>query len=644
MPDESNHAEPTDAALASLFDANPLPMWIFDVETLRFLAVNDAAVHTYGYSRDEFLAMTIRDIRPPEDVPKLEQLVASESDGLQHSGMWRHSRKDGTVFDVEVTSHTVTFQGRNAQLVFPRDVSDRVQLDRERRRSEHALRQSEAALRALVDRAVFGMYRSTPDGSFTMVNQTLVDLLGYSSASELRGVNIARDVYQSPEDRDRLLSQELRSDVHDPREVEWKRRDGSPIIVRLSGRTVRAEDGLVEAYEMIVENVTERHNLEEQLRQAQKMEAVGLLAGGIAHDFNNLLATIQATAEVVRAEHQGDAVLTGEIEEILRAGERGAALVKKLLAFGRRQRLELRPVSLADQVREAALLLRRVVPASIEIKLAFEDAAATVLADPGAIEQILMNLATNARDAMPEGGTLLIQTFRSVLDETFCATQGWATPGEFVVLAVSDTGVGMDAETLRHVFVPFFTTKPVGVGTGLGLATVYGLAKQHLGLVHVYSEVGMGTSVKVYLPRSGEAASPAPRVAAAVMRGGNETILLAEDEESLRRAAKRVLEKHGYTVLAASDGVEALEMLRANAGRIRLVLSDVVMPRLGGPQFIARARAEGFRTPVLFSSGYTARDIEQTAALEAGVPLLPKPWTITDLLRRVRELLDEAAS
>ncbi|MEK6610338.1 MAG: PAS domain S-box protein [Gemmatimonadota bacterium] len=640
MPDESHHAEPTDAALASLFNANPLPMWIYDVETLRFLAVNDAAVHNYGYSRDEFLAMTIRDIRPPEDVPKLEQLVGSEPDGLQHSGMWRHSRKDGTVFDVEVTSHTVTFQGRNAELVFPRDVSDRVQLRRERRRSEHALRQSEAALRALVDHAVFGMYRSTPDGRFTMVNQTLVDLLGYSSASELRGVNIARDVYQSPEDRDRLISQELQSDVHDVREVVWKRRDGNPIIVRLSGRTVRAEDGSVEAYEMMVENVTERRTLEEQLRQAQKMEAVGLLAGGIAHDFNNLLATIQATAEVVRAEHQGDAVLTGEIEQILQASEHGAALVNKLLAFGRRQRLELRPMNLADQVREAELLLRRLVPASIEIRLAFEDAAATVRADPGAIEQILMNLATNARDAMADGGTLLIQTFRSVLDETYCATQGWATPGEFVVLAVSDTGVGMGPETLRRVYEPFFTTKPVGLGTGLGLTTVYGLAKQHAGLVHVYSEVGMGTSVKVYFPRSGEAASPAPLVAAAVVRGGNETILLAEDEESLRRAAKRVLEKHGYTVLAASDGEEALEMLRANAGRIRLVLSDVVMPRLGGPQFIARARAEGFRTPVLFSSGYTARDIEQTAALEAGAPLLPKPWTITDLLRRVRELLD----
>ena len=379
---------------------------------------------------------------------------------------------------------------------------------------------------------------------------------------------------------------------------------------------------------------------ETQLRQAQKLEAIGTFAGGIAHDFNNVLTTILMTAEVLRGELPATSGQVADLENIRRAGERGADLTKKLLAFGRRQQLEFRTIALAGVLSGFVGMVRRLVPATVDITYRADDPGPTVRADAGAVEQIALNLVTNARDAMPAGGAILIEVGRRTLDEQTCAAHGWGSPGAYAVLTVSDTGCGMNDETLRKIFEPFFTTKPVGEGTGLGMAIVYGLVKAHDGFVHVYSEVGRGTTMRVYFPATADAAVDASVDASdPEVVGGTETILVAEDEPSLRVAARRVLRKHGYTVLTASDGVEALEIYRARRGEIDMVVSDVVMPRLGGVELLRELRNERAPVKVLLTSGYAA-PFSDSLPSNPPVPVLTKPWTVPSLLRRIREVLD----
>ncbi|MEK7667194.1 MAG: PAS domain S-box protein, partial [Gemmatimonadota bacterium] len=522
--------------------------------------------------------------------------------------------------------------------------ASRAAAELERIRSVEILRRSEAHYRSLVDGMPHGIYRSTEAGRFLSCNPALAVMLGYASEAELLRVDIATDVYQDPAQRERLIEERRERDVIEPLDAGWKRKDGTPITVRLSGRVVREPGGAILCFEMSAEDVTERRALENQLRQAQKMEAVGQFAGGIAHDFNNLLATVLTTAELMSDECAEGSQLGEDIRTIQHAALSGAELTRRLLAFGRRQQLELRPVDLTEVVRGFAKAARRLVREDIEIGIVLDQPVATVRADPSALEQILMNLVTNARDAIPESGSLVIQTGRATLDQEFCDTQGWGIPGEYVALTVTDTGIGMDDETRRRVFEPFFTTKPVGVGTGLGMAVVYGLAKEHRGYVQISSEVGHGTMVRVYLPAVLDGAeglvSPAPIVP---VRGGTETILLVEDADSLRRAGTRVLVKNGYTVLSAADGLEALDLFQAHEKEIALVVTDVVMPRLGGPRLWAELKRQGISVKFLFTSGYAARDVEEAKSLELGMPFLSKPWSAPDLLRRVREVLDAPA-
>jgi PAS domain S-box-containing protein len=509
------------------------------------------------------------------------------------------------------------------------------------RGAEEALRRSEESLRTFVDNAVFGIYRSTLDGRVLMANRTLARMLGYDAADAMVGADM-RHLYDDAAERDRLIRRYGEADRYEGLDTMWRRADGTPIPVRLSGRPLRDGSGHVVGFEGIVEDMRERRALEQQLRQAQKMEAVGQLAGGMAHDFNNLLTAVLTTTELIAAELPvGETRIRGDLELIQTASQRGSDLIRKLLAFARRQRLALQPLELNPIVRELAGVLRRLVPEDIDIRLALDEGGAVVNADQGAIEQMLMNLATNARDAMAGGGTLRLETSHTTLTAEACAAKGWGKPGEYVVLAVSDSGVGMDAETQRHLFEPFFTTKPVDGGTGLGLAMVYGLAKQHDGFLDVESAPGRGTTVRVLLPASsGAVQRPSPVHAVERLRGA-ETILLAEDEDSLRRAATRLLEKHGYRVLAAASGTDALQLFRDHAGEIDLVVADVVMPGLGGPQLAGELRRSGCTVKVLFTSGYTERDVQETKALAPDEPFLAKPWTVTDLLTRVREVLDQ---
>ena len=513
----------------------------------------------------------------------------------------------------------------------------------ERQRVEKEVRQSEEKYRSLVVNATYGIYRSTRGGRFLSVNPAMVSMLGYDSEQELLDVNIADDVYLDPENRAAVVDESIEADRADRKEVQWRRKDGTPLTVVLSGLPVRNAEGEVECFDMIAEDVTEQRKLESQLRQAQKMEAVGQLTGGIAHDFNNLLTVILANADLIASPGGEDGDAQSELEEIQNAALRGTTLIKKLLGFSRRDRLEFKAVDLSALLTELSAMLRRVVPENIEIKLRTEKDCGSVLADAGAVEQIVFNLTTNARDAMPDGGTLTIVVERSALDASFQTSHPWVVPGEYICVSVSDTGIGMDEPTKQRIFEPFFTTKPPGTGTGLGMAMIYGLAKQHNGFVHVYSELGKGTKVRVYFPLSREGVSETgkKRVVPTTLPLGTETILVVEDEAAIRLATKRALEAHGYTVLLAEDGEEGLEIVRSSDQKIDLVISDLIMPKLGGRQFHDALREQGENVAVLFSSGYSADEVYQSAILESEVPFIAKPWTIMDLLTRVREVLDE---
>jgi CheY-like chemotaxis protein len=379
--------------------------------------------------------------------------------------------------------------------------------------------------------------------------------------------------------------------------------------------------------------------LEERLRQVQKMDGIGQLAGGVAHDFNNLLTTVLAANELLAADLPSGA--HREDTDLIRQAERrGAERTSKLLTFSRQQPLEMRSVSPGDMLQEFLRLARRMVPEDVVISLRMEAPEVLIRADPVAVEQILMNLTTNARDAMPAGGALTLALERVVLNDAQVRSLGGEGPGEYAVLEIRDTGAGMNVETRRRIFEPFFTTKPLDQHTGLGMAVVYGLAKQHGGLVTVESDLGRGTGVRVYFPAA-QTAAPAPAAAeAGEVQGGNELVLLVEDDPALRRATSRVLERFGYDVATASDGTEALAYLRSAPALPDLVLSDVVMPRSSGPQMLREMREAGWHPRVLFTSGYTARDMGERATLAPSLPFLPKPWTVTDLLRKIRDVLD----
>lgn len=509
----------------------------------------------------------------------------------------------------------------------------------ERKRGEAALRRLEKALETMQ----LGVTITDAEGRIIYGNPAEADMHGYT-VHELIGKDVG--IYTSSERRRPLTSAQFNALGNWTRESVNVRKDGSTFPVHLTSDVVVDASGETVGVVTTCEDISERRALETQLRQAQKMEAVGQLTGGIAHDFNNLLTVIRANADLVASALPPElADARADIEELQTAAGRGTKLIKKLLGFSRRATLELKPVDLAQLLSELSGMLRRVLSESIELQFVADRSEATVLADAGAVEQIVLNLATNARDAMPAGGILRFEVERTWLDEGYHATHPWCAPGEYVCLTVSDTGIGMDAETKERIFEPFFTTKAPGVGSGLGMAMIYGLVKQHGGFMQVYSELGQGTAVKICLPVvSREAEAPAPTVAPEAVPGGSQTILVVEDEQAIRRATRRVLESRGYRVLLAADGEEGLEAFREHETEIELVIADLVMPKLGGRQLYQALRQAHKTVNVMFTSGYAARDLQESAALEADVPFLHKPWTVTDLLVRVREVLDKDRS
>jgi two-component system cell cycle sensor histidine kinase/response regulator CckA len=430
----------------------------------------------------------------------------------------------------------------------------------------------------------------------------------------------------------------MESTVYDS---ELLARDGRRIQIEVASRLI-FQEGQPVGTEAICRDITERLELEDQLRQAQRLEAIGRLAGGVAHDFNNLLTVIGGYTESLLEGR--DRSKEFELGQIAAAAERAAILTRQLLAFSRRQVLQPRVVGLNEVVEGVTPMLSRLIGEDLELVASLEPKLNRVLADPNQVEQVLLNLAVNARDAMPDGGRLTIQTANVELDDEYVAHHGESVAGPHVMLAVSDTGTGIDAETLAHMFEPFFTTKPVGTGTGLGLATVYGIVKQSGGSIWVYSEPGEGTTFKIYLPVT-EVALPleGPRRPSKPAATGTETILLAEDEEPLRTLTATLLERHGYVVITATSANEALRIAEDNSRRIDLLLTDLIMPELSGPAVAERVSELVPGVKVLFMSGYADDLVLRNGILSPGAAFLEKPFSATDLASKVRATLDTAA-
>ena len=519
-------------------------------------------------------------------------------------------------------------------------VSQHVATAIEHKRHEQALRDSEARYRSLVQSAVYGIYRSTLEGHFLDVNPALISMLGYDSALEVLALDPQKDIFLRGEDRLRLRREYEQHGRLDNVEVKWKRKDGKAITVRLSGRAVDQE-GQEEVLEIIAEDVTERRILEDQFRQAQKMEAVGRLAGGVAHDFNNLLMVISGYTYVLLNQLGAADPRRKKAEAIQEATERAAALTRQLLAFGRKQVLELKVIDLNAVVADISKLLRPLIGEDIEVVVACDPRLGRTKADPGQVEQVVMNLAVNARDAMPSGGKLIIETRNADFEDNYQHAHASIKAGRYVMLAVSDTGCGMDPDTQLRIFEPFFTTKEKGKGTGLGLSTVYGIVKQSGGYVFVYSEQGRGTSFKIYLPRvEEEAAEKTPERPARLGLRGTESILLMEDEQSVRELIAEALQAQGYNVLVAGNGQEALALAAPANCCVDLMITDVVMPGMSGRELATRMAQSRPGMRVLYLSGYTEDAIVHHGVLDPGTAFLQKPFSLDALACKVREILD----
>jgi two-component system cell cycle sensor histidine kinase/response regulator CckA len=517
------------------------------------------------------------------------------------------------------------------------------QLREERNRAGLALRHSEERYRELVENAIYGIYRETVHGRFLQVNPALVRMLGYESSENLMDLS-ALAVYRNPEDRALLLLEEYnRTGRVLGIEVEWKRKDGLPLLVRLSGRGVPNKAGDLQELEIIVEDVTERRALEKQLHQVRKFEAIGQLAGGIAHDFNNVIGAMMGWAELGSEQAPAESRLSEYFKKIRTQAGRAAGLTRQLLAFARHQILEPQDIQLNTVVTDVLSLLEKVIGKDVEIKTALAPELAAVRADSSQIEQVLMNLCLNARDAMPTGGCLTIKTRNTDLDDDACRRTPGLSPGRHAEMTVSDNGIGMDAKTREHIFEPFFTTKEPGKGTGLGLATVFGIIRQHGGFVSVDSAPGRGTTFRIYLPavkNAVELARPRSKPEETAFRGGKETLLVADDHEGIREMVRSALEGCGYRVLFAVNGEEAIRMFEEQAREISLVVLDVVMPRVGGLEAAKRMRQIRPELPVIFTTGYSTDHEALTTVIEAGGAVVEKPFDPKKLARRVRELLD----
>ena len=516
----------------------------------------------------------------------------------------------------------------------------------ERKEAEEAYGKVQERLNGLFNSSSDGMVYTTLDGLILDANNAFCQLTGYCR-DELVNMRRYQDI-TPPQFREAeavRIESILRTGKPEEYEKEYQRKDGKPVPISLTAFAVKNREGHPVGLAGIVKDITERKQLEEQYRQAQKMEAVGRLAGGVAHDFNNLLTVIMGYSEIYLGKLRPEDPLRIPLTEIHKAGERATGLTRQLLAFSRKQVLMPVVLDLNTIIADLEKMLHRLIGEDVTLTVLAGPDLWQVKADPGQMEQVVMNIIVNARDAMPQGGKLLLETKNVELDAGYAQTHTEAKPGEYILVAISDTGCGMDAAVKARIFEPFFTTKGPTKGTGLGLATVFGIVKQSAGHIEVYSEVGQGTTFKIYLPRdrSGEPIALSPRTKEPV-RGGTETILLVEDEEGVRTLAREVLQEHGYTVLDARHGGDALVICETRSQPIDLMITDVVMPHFSGRQLAERLATRQPTMKVMFMSGYTDDAIVHHGVLESGMPFLQKPFAPEALIRKVREVLDNKPS
>jgi PAS domain S-box-containing protein len=630
--------------LRQVIDLNPSFVFAKDREG-RFTLVNQSLAEAYGTTVEDLLGKRDADFNPDPEKTKLLRL-----DDLQVIDSGRQTfipeesiiDAHGNVRWLQTIKRPLALNhGKTDQVLgVATDITDR-------KAAEDARKAGDERYRRLVEMSPETIAIHS-EGVFRFINAAGAKLLGASDSSELIGKPILDIIH--PDFRELVMArvQSLNGGTGtELSEQKVIRLDGQIVDVEVAGIPFTYEDK--PAVQIIMRDVTsrkqaeiERRNLEEQLLQSQKLESIGTLAGGIAHDFNNLLTVISGNAQLGLARLQGDSPIRQRLIEVEKAADRAATLTRQLLAFSRRQQLARRSINLSDTIHEIMKLLRRLIGEDVEVRFSSSANLAPVFADPSQVEQVVMNLAVNARDAMPEGGQLLIETNNVTLDQTYLHNHPLATPGRYVEIKVSDTGTGMDEEIKARIFEPFFTTKATGKGTGLGLATVYGIVKQHDGLIEVYSEVGQGTTFKIYLPVAKHAIETEVQQEQEPVQNGNETILVAEDEEPLRNLTRSVLEALGYTVLLASNGEEAVDIYNTNRDQIDLVILDVVMPRMGGHEACEQIRMSG-NVPVIFMTGYSVEMVRTRFLETAGVPLLQKPYKVDVLGRKVREVLDAAA-
>ena len=618
-----------------LFDANPLPMWVYDIETLSFVAVNDAAIKHYGYSRSEFLGMRITDIRPDAEVPKVLMAARAPDSPEFDGGVWQHRTKDGRIISVEVVTHALTVLDRPARLTLAHDVTERHQ-------AERALRETNDTLQTLIQASPLAIVTTDLSGTVSEWNVAAERMFGWFAGDVLgRPIPIV-PVEQLEDDMRRLSASGEHSFTG--YETRCARKDGSLVDVYVSTAALRGVGGMLGTV-WVIADVTERKMMEEQLRQAQKMDAVGQLAGGVAHDFNNLLTVITSYGQfLINALPEQDP-RRSDAHQITQAAARAASLTRQLLAFSRRQVLQPQVLDLNEVIGDMERLLRRVISEDIALVTQFESAIGAVRADRGQIEQVVMNLVVNARDAMPNGGVLAISTRVAYLDTAYARRHAGVNPGKHVVFAVRDTGVGMDAATQQRIFEPFFTTKVKGKGTGLGLSTVYGIVRQSGGHIDVRSAPGRGTTFEIILPQVAATVPPkAEHIMHKALPRGTETVLVVEDEDAVRLIVRRVLRDQGYEILEARDGNEALRVCAQKGDAIDLVLSDVIMPGMGGRELSRSLAASRPGLPILFMSGYNDDGELAGSGADLGTGVLAKPFTAETLATQVREALDRRPS
>lgn len=505
--------------------------------------------------------------------------------------------------------------------------------------AEQTIRESQERYRILFEQSKDAILISHPEGMIMDANPACGDLFG-APGEEIVGANVLQ-FYENPQDSERLRQEIGRRGFAKDFELRVRQRDGGQRNCLLTSSAWKGDEGSVIAYLSIARDITESKRLEEQLLQSQKMEAVGTLAGGIAHDFNNLLQVIQGYADIALLDISRNQAGHSELVQIRSAARKAADLTQSLLTFSRRVEGELRPLDLNQELKQISRILERTIPKMVAIELNLAPNLMTVKADPGQLQQAVMNLAVNARDAMPSGGRLLIETTNVVLDEEFCQSHLGTQPGFHVLLAVSDTGSGMDAETKDKIFDPFFTTKEIGKGTGLGLSIVFGIVKSHGGIISCYSEPDKGTAFKIYFPAIKQAQGHEVQVELDRPIGGPETILLVDDEDAVRQLGESLLRRFGYYALTASSGREALEILQKHRERVSLVILDLIMPEMSGRECLNEIMKSDPSTKVLIASGYAA-DGHMDAALEAGAKAsIRKPYDARQLLEMVRRVLDE---